>query len=120
MDCTQQQIVNLKPEVDSVSSGNKTPTSRDPIVSDLQKNLNYSVLNHRKIMESSFYMFPESPEETKLRKARAILGEVAKDISDEELAIYLTQFEYLLDSWLDIYEKQIFNNLTLQQLLREG
>ena len=109
MDCAQQQTIDLKQKVDS-----------QPTVSGSPQNLNYSILNHRKILESSFYMFPESPEETKLQKARAILGEVAKGISDEELAIYLTQFDYLLDSWLDMYEKQIFNNLTLQQLLQEG
>lgn len=71
-------------------------------------------------LESSFYIFPESPEENKVQKARAVLGDIVKEIPDEELAIYLTQFQYLLDSWLDIFEKQIFNSLTLQELLREG
>lgn len=73
-----------------------------------------------KTLENSFYIFPESPEENKVQKARAILGEIAKDLPDEELAVYITQFQYLLDSWLDIYEKQIFNGITLQQLLQEG
>ena len=73
-----------------------------------------------KTLENSFYIFPESPEENKVQKARAVLVEIAKDIPDEELAIYITQFQYLLDSWLDIYEKQIFNGITLQQLLQEG
>lgn len=73
-----------------------------------------------KTLENSFYIFPESPEENKVQKARAVLGEIAKDMPDEELAIYITQFQYLLDSWLNEYEKQTFNNLTLQELLREG
>ena len=73
-----------------------------------------------KSLENSFYIFPESPEENKVQKARAVLGDMVKEIPDEELAIYLTQFQYLLDSWLDIFEKQIFNNLTLGELLREG
>ncbi|MCL5411055.1 MAG: hypothetical protein M1324_04425 [Patescibacteria group bacterium] len=73
-----------------------------------------------KTLENSFYIFPESPEENKVQKARAILGEIAKDMPDEELAVYITQFQYLLDSWLNEYEKQTFNNLTLAELLREG
>jgi len=73
-----------------------------------------------KTLENSFYIFPESPEENKIQKARAVLGEITKDVPDEELAVYITQFQYLLDSWLDEYEKQTFNNLTLQELLREG
>lgn len=84
-----------------------------------QQIISQSGIDNRKIMESSFYIFPESPEENKVQKARAILKDVADAIPDEELAIYITQFQYLLDSWLDIYEKQIFNNLTLQQMLRE-
>lgn len=73
-----------------------------------------------KDLGNSFYIFPESPEENKVQKARAILGEIARDIPDEELAIYITQFQYLLDNWLNEYEKQTFNNLTLEELLREG
>ena len=73
-----------------------------------------------KTLENSFYIFPESPEENKVQKARAILGDIAKDIPDDELAVYITQFQYLLDSWLNEYEKQTFNNSTLEELLREG
>lgn len=77
------------------------------------------IFNQRKTLENSFYIFPESLEENKVQKARAMLGEIAKDVPDEEISVYITQFQYLLDSWLDIYEKQIFSNLTLQELLRE-
>jgi hypothetical protein len=117
MNCVQRQ-----------DKGNKQTSGVSPTIEQdaakcnhpvVEQNLNYSMLAHRKALESSFYIFPESPEENKIQKARAILGELVKDVPDEELAIYLTQFQYLLDSWLDQYEKQLFNNLTLQQLLRE-
>ncbi len=85
-----------------------------------KQGVDYSILNQQKTLENSFYIFPESPEENKVQKARAVLGELAQEIPDEELAVYITQFQYLLDSWLDEFEKQIFNNLTLKQLLREG
>lgn len=78
-----------------------------------------SILCQRKTLENSFYVFPESPEESKVQKARAVLGESVQDVPDEELAVYLTQIQYLLDSWLDQFEKQAFNSLTLKELLRE-
>ena len=78
------------------------------------------ILSHRKAFESSFNsLLPELQEESKIQQARGILGDTAKDMTDEELSVYLTQFEYLLEGWLDSYEKQLFNGLTLQQMLRE-
>ncbi|MFA7253334.1 MAG: hypothetical protein WC107_02145 [Patescibacteria group bacterium] len=86
-----------------------------------ERDLNYSILNHRKTFESSLSsLFGDNQEESKIQKARAILGETAIDIPDNELNTYLTEFQYLLDEWLDEYEKQLFNGKTLQQLLREG
>lgn len=113
----QEQVISKE------QTGGVTPTVEQNTAEcnhpAIEQNLNFSMLDHRKALESSFYIFPESPEENKVQKARGILGELVKDVPDEELAIYLTQFQYLLDSWLDQYEKQLFNNLTLQQLLRE-
>lgn len=86
-----------------------------------EQNHDYSILNHRKAFESSLSsLFGNNPEESKVQKARAILGETAINISDNELSTYLTEFQYLLDEWLDEYEKQLFDGKTLQQLLREG
>ncbi|HOX40918.1 MAG TPA: hypothetical protein PK263_01860 [bacterium] len=82
--------------------------------------LDCSIFNHRKTLESSFdSLFGNNQEENKIQKARAILGETVNDVPDDELATYLTQFQYLLDEWLDGFEKQVFNGLTLQQLLQE-
>lgn len=79
-----------------------------------------SISNHAKKFESSFgKLFPSSYEETGLQKSRALFGNSVINISDEELSSYLTMFEYLIDSWLDEYEKELFNGLTLQRLLQE-
>jgi hypothetical protein len=117
MNSFQEQVEGTK------QAGDVPPTTEQNATEcnspTMKQNLNYSMFDHRKAMESSFYIFPESPEENEIQKARAILGELVKDIPDEEMAIYITQFRYLLDSWLDQYEKEIFNNLTLRQLLQE-
>jgi len=65
-------------------------------------------------------IFPTPEEETRLQKARRVMGEAVASLPDEELETYLTEFNFLLDSWLDQYEKQLFDGKTLNQLLREA
>lgn len=77
--------------------------------------------NPQKSLESTLNaIFPEPQEENKLQKARRILGETAQGQTDEQLQTFTTELQYLIDSWLDVYEKQIFDGPTLQQLLRGG
>lgn len=64
-------------------------------------------------------IFPTQTEETQLQKARHILGNSANALSDEELEINLTEFQHLINHWLDAFEHQLFDGMTLQQVLRE-
>lgn len=65
-------------------------------------------------------IFATTPQETRLQKARGIMGDELRDMSDEELEVHLTQFQHLIDKWLDAYEKQQFDGLTLRELLGQG
>jgi len=65
-------------------------------------------------------IFPEKQVENRLLKARQIMGEAIHELSDEELESFITEFQYLIDAWVDSFEKQVFENKTLKQLLREG
>ena len=65
-------------------------------------------------------IFPDRQEENKLQKARKILGDEVAGVSDEELGVYIAEFQFLLDSWIDEYEKQVFDGKTLKQLTKEG
>lgn len=77
--------------------------------------------NPQKSLEETLNsILPNHQEETKIQKGRRILGEVASEITDEKLEIFLTEAQYLLDTWLDSFEKDIFNGLTLKQILRGG
>ena len=62
-------------------------------------------------------LFPDAQEENKLQKARRVLGESVNQIPDEQLEVFLTEMEYLLNGWFDYYEKQLFNGMTLKQVL---
>ncbi len=64
-------------------------------------------------------LFPEKHEETELLKARRIMGQEISNLSDEELRAALTQFQFLLTNWLDEFEKTVFDNKTLLQVLKE-
>jgi len=65
-------------------------------------------------------LFPTQAEETLIQKARYTLGISAKDLADEELETFLTEFQHLIDYWLDTFEQQLFDGMTLQQVLRKG
>lgn len=54
-----------------------------------------------------------------MQKARRIMGDDVKDLSDEDLEVFLTEFQYLIDCWLDEYEKQQFDGKTLKEKLME-
>lgn len=75
--------------------------------------------NPQKSVEQSLNaLFPTHEEETKLQKARRILEEVATDVTDQELEIFLTEAQFLIDTFLDEFEIKIFDGLTLKQILR--
>ncbi len=65
-------------------------------------------------------IFPTERELTRIEKARQIMGDLIVGMADEELEKYLTEFQFLLNAWLDQYEKQLFEGRTLEQLLKEG
>lgn len=89
------------------------PVIKEPVV-------NISENTGRSFESALENIFDFDKTETKLIKARKILGEVAMGLSDLDLQTYLTEFEFLLDSWMDEFEKQIFDNKTLREALREG
>ena len=62
-------------------------------------------------------VFTTSQEETRIQKTRRIMGDLVSCLSDGELEVYITEFQYLIDEWLDNFEKEAFDGLTLKQML---
>lgn len=116
MGTIQAQLLDFQAAKNSASVGSPRATSRAAPI-----DLNVALRSHQTSLETTLKtIFPDQREESKLQKSRRILGDTVADLSDEELGTYLTEFQYLIDSWLDNFEKQIFNEKTLAQLLREG
>jgi hypothetical protein len=73
---------------------------------------------------STFQQAPSKPppqvlEDKQIQAVRKILGDVGKDLTTEELQAITTEIQFLVDNWLDDFEKELFDGQTLQQLLNE-
>jgi hypothetical protein len=64
-------------------------------------------------------MSEQTAEEARLQTARRNIGASITHLSDVELESYITEFMYLVESWLDEYERASFDGLTLKQLIQE-
>lgn len=63
-------------------------------------------------------MFPEQERMNKqVRQAQSILGDIAKELSPSQLQDIVSEIQFLADSWLDDYEREVFDGLTLNELL---
>lgn len=72
------------------------------------------------ISQSLEAIFPEQKQADKrIKLAKDALGSLAAQFTETELSDVITEVEYLTESWLDEYERNIFDGLTLQELLHE-
>ena len=62
-------------------------------------------------------IFTTQQEENRIQKTRRIMGSLVGELSDEEIEVYIKEFQYLVDEWLDSFEQQTFNGQTLKQVL---
>ena len=65
-------------------------------------------------------ILPLSSEETKILRMRKALGETAQLLSNEQIENITTEFQYLIDSWMDEFEREVFKGMTLKEVLNEG
>ncbi len=65
-------------------------------------------------------LLPTQTEETNALKTKRQLGEVAKTLSDEQIECIATEFQFLANTWLDEYERDVFDGKTLKEVLHEG
>lgn len=50
--------------------------------------------------------------------AREVLGESAESLTDEQVYDLVNEVQYLVDTWLEEYEKKVFDGKTLDELLQ--
>ncbi len=72
------------------------------------------------ITQSLDALFPEQRHEEKtIQKAKTTLGNVANEFTAGQLRDVITEVQFLADSWLDDFEREIFRGLTLKELIHE-
>ncbi len=72
------------------------------------------------IQNSLDNLFPEQKYEDKdIQKAKQILGKIAEQLNGDQIRDVVTEVNYLVNAWLDDYEKDIFDGQTLMELLHE-
>ncbi len=59
----------------------------------------------------------QDQKENTVLEAREILGESAKDLTDEQVYELVTEMQFLVDSWLEEYERKVFDGKSLNELL---
>ena len=59
----------------------------------------------------------QDEQEKAIREARGILGEPAKELTDDQVNDLVKEMQFLVDSWLEEYERQTFDGKTLNELL---
>ncbi len=63
-------------------------------------------------------LFPTPAEENKIQQARHMLKDTGKSQTDEQIQTVIAEFEFLINEWLDEYEKHVFEGKTLKDLLQ--
>jgi len=76
--------------------------------------------NTNSLKKSLDNLFPEQQYGDKdIQRVKEILGAKAKNFTDAEIRDVVAETQYLISSWLDDFERGIFNGLTLNELLHE-
>ena len=72
-----------------------------------------------RVLQSLNSLFPEQQFDKQIRKVTQILGPIAQCYSNHEIHDLIIEVQFLCESWLDEYEKKIFNGMTLQEFVHE-
>lgn len=63
------------------------------------------------------FFVDQNQEQRSILEAREILGNEAKNLTDDQVFGLLNEIQYLVDSWLEEYETNVFDGKTLDELL---
>lgn len=76
--------------------------------------------HHASLEDAIKSVIPDQAEENKVLRMRKHLGKTAESLSDAQVETIMTEFQFLIDTWLDEYEKDVFNGQTLKEVLNGG
>lgn len=59
----------------------------------------------------------QDEREKAILEAKEILGDSAKELTDDQIYEMVCEMQFLADSWLEEYEREVFDGKTLIELL---
>jgi hypothetical protein len=63
-------------------------------------------------------LFPEQLYDDKeIQKAKEILGSITAELTPQQLEVVIAEVKYLAETWLDDFEREVFQGQTLKELL---
>lgn len=60
----------------------------------------------------------QNEKQNTILEARDILGESSQSLTDEQVYDLVNEIQYLVDTWIEEYEKDVFDGKTLEELLQ--
>ena len=97
--------------------------TREEVIKPFVQIFDKSANNFKKnlsIIESLDIMFPEQKRSDKdLVDTKEVLGKLSELFTDMQLKEIITDVDFLVENWLDEFEKGIFEGKTLKELLHE-
>lgn len=116
IDTPQQNVLNPVKKITEDQLISPLGEVLDKVIQPAHQSLD----NSRPIIQSLNELFPEQQYEDKdIQKTKQVLGEVISQFSPEELKTAMTEVQYLVETWVDDFEREIFEGKTLRELLHE-
>jgi hypothetical protein len=107
-----QELVNTQLALDINRSNSTVLTLQDsPKISS-----SHSIQSGAYDQLNQFFV-DQNQEQRGILEAREILGNEAKNLTDDQVFGLLNEIQYLVDSWLEEYETTVFDGKTLDELL---
>lgn len=79
-----------------------------------------NITSSQSLKKSLDDFFPEQQYEEKIiQEAKKILGPIVNEFTSEQLKDSVTEIMFLVETWLDDFERESFDGLTLKELLHE-
>lgn len=59
----------------------------------------------------------QEKEQRSVLEARDILGNTAENLTDEQILSLVSEIQYLIDTWVEEFERKVYEGKTLKELL---
>ena len=95
-----------------------TPAVSNEDILDLPNLPSSSQPNSQGTYDQINELFSNQDEQEKtILEAREILGDSAKDLADNQVYDLVTEVQFLVDSWLEDFERDVFDGKTLDEIV---